>query len=109
MMDFENGYSGDGYGGPPMKKVRGEDGESGGGHHHGMDRFLERQDEKIPPNHILLITVINNKYPINVEVIYKVTSIIGKVKRIVCFERNKVIQAMVEFETLESASKVSFF
>jgi hypothetical protein len=41
-----------------------------------------------------------------VEVIYKVTSIVGKIKRIVCFERNKVVQAMVEFETLESASKV---
>jgi len=114
-MDYENG-SYDGYSGPPMKKVRGDEGgESGsGGHHHhgggsgghGMDRFLERQDEKIPPNHILLITVINNKYPINVEVIYKVTSIVGKIKRIVCFERNKVVQAMVEFETLESASKV---
>ena len=99
-MDYENGY--ESYGGPPLKKVRGEE-ES---HHAGMDRFLERQDEKIPPNHILLITVTNNKYPINVEVIYKVTSIIGKIKRIVCFERNKVIQAMVEFETLENASKV---
>jgi hypothetical protein len=102
-MDYENGF--DSYSqGPPMKKVRGEEGGESG---HGMDRFLERQDEKIPPNHILLITVINNKYPINVEVIYKVTSIVGKIKRIVCFERNKVIQAMVEFETLENASKVS--
>jgi hypothetical protein len=112
-MDYENG-SYDGYSGPPMKKVRGDEESGSGGHHHhggssgghGMDRFLERQDEKIPPNHILLITVINNKYPINVEVIYKVTSIVGKIKRIVCFERNKVVQAMVEFETLESASKV---
>ena len=57
-MDYENGY--ESYGGPPMKKVRGEE-ES---HHAGMDRFLERQDEKIPPNHILLITVTNNKYKI---------------------------------------------
>jgi hypothetical protein len=99
-MDYENGF--ESYGGPPMKKVRAEEGAPSSG----MERFLERQDEKIPPNHILLITVINNKYPINVEVIYKVTSIIGKIKRIVCFERNKVIQAMVEFETLENASKV---
>ena len=36
--------------------------------------------------------VLNAKFPINVEVMYKVCSIVGTIKRIVCFERNTVIQ-----------------
>jgi len=95
--------------GPPHKKSRGDHHQFG--HGAGYDdfpnlrEFLERKDEKLPPNHILLITVLNAKYPINVEVMYKVCSIVGAIRRIVCFERNTVIQGMVEFETLESASK----
>merc|ERR1719208_724034 len=90
-----------GHGGPPFKKPRGDGVNNGAG----IEHFLERSDEKLPPNHILLITVINPKFPINVEVVYKVCSIVGKVKKIVCFTRMNVSQAMVEFETLESASK----
>merc|ERR1719350_721270 len=95
--------------GPPHKKPRGDHHQFG--HGAGYDdfpnlrEFLERKDEKLPPNHILLITVLNAKYPINVEVMYKVCTIVGNIRRIVCFERNTVVQAMVEFETLESASK----
>merc|ERR1719309_1711437 len=48
---------------------------------------------------------MNAQFPINVQVMYKVCSIVGKVKKIVCFERMTVCQAMVEFETLESACK----
>jgi len=91
-----------GPGGPPFKKPRGDGGMNNGGN---FDHMLERADEKIPPNHILLITVFNAKFAINVEVIYKVCSIVGKIKKIVCFERMNVSQAMVEFETLETASK----
>ena len=108
MMNNRGANNGAGTGGPPYKKSRGE----GGDEHHGnggggqsMDHLLERGDEKIPPNHILLVTVFNAKFAINVEVIYKVCSIIGKIKKIVCFERMNVSQAMVEFETLETASK----
>ena len=32
-------------------------------------------------------------------------TIIGSIRKIVCFERSTVVQAMVEFETLESANK----
>ena len=84
--------------GPPNKKSRGDYGsyeEQGGYDYVGnqnLQDFLERKDEKLPPNHILLLTVLNAKYPINVEVIYKVCTIVGKIKRIVCFERNTVVQ-----------------
>ena len=60
---------------------------------------------QVPPNNILLISIKDTKYPINVEVIYKVCSIIGPVVRIVIFERMQIVQAMVEFDTLENASK----
>jgi heterogeneous nuclear ribonucleoprotein L len=100
-MDYDNDH-GDYGGQPPQKKWRGG---GGGGENGGMEHFLQRNDDKIPPNHILLFSVTNTKYPVNVEVMYKVTSIIGKVKKIVCFERNNIVQAMVEFDTLESASK----
>jgi len=84
--------------GPPAKRPRGEGERT-------LETFLERKDEKLPPNHIILITVKDAKYPINVEVIYKVAGIIGAVNRIVCFERGPIIQCMVEFDTLENASK----
>ena len=75
-MDYDTEYRDYGGGGqPPQKKLRDDGGENGV-----MEHFLHRNDDKIPPNHILLMSVTNNKYPINVEVIYKVTSIIGKVK-----------------------------
>jgi len=95
--------------GPPNKKSRGDYSFDDQNYDYvgnqNLQDFLERKDEKLPPNHILLITVLNAKYPINVEVIYKVCNIVGKIKRIVCFERNTVVQAMVEFDTLENASK----
>jgi hypothetical protein len=78
-MDYDNDY-GDYSGQPPQKKSRG-DGENGAGG--ALDHFLHRNDDKIPPNHILLFSVTNTKYPINVEVIYKVTSIVGKVSKMI--------------------------
>ena len=50
--------------GPPHKKPRGDHHQFG--HGAGYDdfpnlrEFLERKDEKLPPNHILLITVSFN-------------------------------------------------
>ena len=41
--------------------------------------------------------VLNAKYPINVEVMYKVCSIVGAIRRIVCFERNTVIQVILHY------------
>ena len=85
--------------GPPSKKSRGDSRYEEHGFDFGASQnlqdFLDRKDEKLPPNHILLMTVLNAKYPINVEVIYKVCTIVGKIKRIVCFERNTVVQVRV--------------
>ena len=84
--------------GPPNKKSRGDYSFDDQNYDYvgnqNLQDFLERKDEKLPPNHILLITVLNAKYPINVEVIYKVCNIVGKIKRIVCFERNTVVQVL---------------
>ena len=84
---------------PPSKKSRGDYSYDDQGcdfvGNQNLQDFLERKDEKLPPNHILLLTVLNAKYPINVEVIYKVCTIVGKIKRIVCFERNTVVQVRV--------------
>ena len=90
-------------GAPPNKRSKFEGYHHGGGQN--LDHFLERGDGKLPPNSVLLITIINVQYPINVEIIYKVCSMAGGVRKIVCFERNNRTQAMVEFDTLESADK----
>uniref|UniRef100_A0A0A9Z1J4 Heterogeneous nuclear ribonucleoprotein L-like protein n=1 Tax=Lygus hesperus TaxID=30085 RepID=A0A0A9Z1J4_LYGHE len=57
-----------------------------------------------PPNHILLLTVINPFYPISVNVVYAVCKSFGKILRIVVFRKNGV-QSMVEFESIEVAEK----
>ena len=44
---------------------------------------------------LTLFQVLNAKYPINVEVMYKVCSIVGAIRRIVCFERNTVVQVII--------------
>ena len=77
--------------GPPHKRSRGEF-HGGYDDYPNLREFLERKDDKLPPNHILLITVLNAKYPINVEVMYKVCTIVGNIRRVVCFERNTVVQ-----------------
>jgi len=69
--------------------------------------YVEQQLNKKPiepekPNHILLFTVFNPHYPITCEVLHTICAPIGKVLRIVIFRKNGV-QAMVEFDSLESA------
>ena len=102
-MDFEQQGQESLSRGPPVKKPRGDTGDSG--HAFSLDQLLERSDEHLNPNRILLFTVFNNKFPINAEVIYKVCILVGTVRKIVCFERSSVVQAMVEFTTLETAVK----
>ena len=53
-------------------------------------------------NHILLLTIYNAQYPINVDVIHQVTNRHGKVLRIVIFRKTGV-QAMVEFASIADA------
>ncbi|KAF6200053.1 hypothetical protein GE061_006353 [Apolygus lucorum] len=57
-----------------------------------------------PPNHILLLTVINPFYPISVNIVYSICKSFGKILRIVVFRKNGV-QSMVEFESVEVAEK----
>ncbi|XP_015789574.1 heterogeneous nuclear ribonucleoprotein L-like [Tetranychus urticae] len=79
---------------------QGPGGEGGG---HRMDKSGGYRDDR--ENHVLLITVINPAFPITCEIIHKVCDPIGKVLRVVIFKKNGV-QAMVEFDTIESAKKV---
>jgi len=70
-------------------------------------QYIEQQLNKKPlepekPNHILLFTIFNPNYPITCEVLNTICSPFGKVLRIVIFRKNGV-QAMVEFESIESA------
>ncbi|VDN15622.1 unnamed protein product [Dibothriocephalus latus] len=64
----------------------------------------EYGDERCPPseNNILLLTIYNAHYPINVDVIHQVANRHGKVLRIVVFRR-KEVQAMVEFSSVAEA------
>lgn len=64
----------------------------------------KRPEAPARPNHILLYTIVNPAYPITVDVIHTISSPHGQVQRIVVFKKNGV-QAMVEFESLESATR----
>ncbi|XP_033860675.1 heterogeneous nuclear ribonucleoprotein L-like isoform X1 [Acipenser ruthenus] len=55
-------------------------------------------------NNVLLLSVQNPLYPITTDVLYTVCNPTGNVLRIVIFKRNG-IQAMVEFESVQSAQK----
>ncbi|XP_041866155.1 heterogeneous nuclear ribonucleoprotein L-like [Melanotaenia boesemani] len=55
-------------------------------------------------NKVLLLSIQNPLYPITTDVLYTVCNPIGSVLRIVIFKRNG-IQAMVEFESVQSAQK----
>ncbi|CAF1073969.1 unnamed protein product, partial [Didymodactylos carnosus] len=54
---------------------------------------------------VLNFTIQNPKYPITVEVIHKICSFVGKVLRIIIV-RKRGVQALVEFDSPETASKV---
>ncbi|XP_023703865.1 heterogeneous nuclear ribonucleoprotein L isoform X2 [Cryptotermes secundus] len=65
-------------------------------------RRKRTENEKV--NHVLLFTVLNPVYPITVEVLHTICSPSGQVLRIVVFRKNG-IQAMVEFDSIESAKR----
>ena len=71
---------------------------------HMVEEELGRVDNSIRQNHILLLTVLNANYPINVEVLYKVCKSFGNVLRIVVFGRG-LVQAMVEFDSVDTATR----
>ena len=69
-----------------------------------VEQELMRVDNNIRPNSIILMTVLNALYPINVNIINKVASSLGKVLRIVVFKRGAIVQTMVEFEDVQTAT-----
>ena len=70
-----------------------------------VEQELMRVDNNIRPNNIILMTVLNALYPINVSIINKVCSSMGKVVRIVVFKRGAIVQSMVEFEDVNAATQ----
>ena len=63
-------------------------------------------DQVKRPNKILLFTVINPTYPITCDILYKICSPIASVLRIVIIRKSCVIQAMIEFESINDANAV---
>ncbi|KAM9726435.1 heterogeneous nuclear ribonucleoprotein L-like isoform 2-T2 [Menidia menidia] len=61
-------------------------------------------DNPASGNKVLLLSIQNPLYPVTTDVLYTVCNPIGSVLRIVIFKRNG-IQAMVEFESVQSAQK----
>jgi len=66
---------------------------------------LKKVNENLPENHIILITVINAIYPINVSTLHKICRGIGEVDRLVIFEKGTFVQALVEFRTIANAAE----
>ena len=69
-----------------------------------VEQELMQVDQNLRPNHIILITVLNVQCPIGVQVISRVTQPIGRVLRIVIFKRGTVVQSMVEFDNIQTAT-----
>ena len=70
-----------------------------------VEQELMRVDNNIRPNHIILLTVLNAHYPVNVSIVSKVCSPLGKVLRIVVFKRGAIVQSMVEFDDVQTATQ----
>jgi len=66
---------------------------------------LKKVNDSLPENHIILITVINAIYPINVSTLHKICRGIGEVDRLVIFEKGTFVQALVEFRTIAHAAE----
>ena len=63
-------------------------------------------DQVKRPNKILLFTVINPSYRITCDILYKICLPIASVLRIVIIQKSSVIQAMIEFESINDANAV---
>jgi len=55
------------------------------------------------PNRILLVTISQVMYPVDVDLLYQVFSPYGVIQRIVTFVKNDQTKALVEFELMEHA------
>ncbi|XP_051781245.1 LOW QUALITY PROTEIN: heterogeneous nuclear ribonucleoprotein L-like [Erpetoichthys calabaricus] len=61
-------------------------------------------DDSRSVNSVLLLTVMNPIYPITTDVLYTICNPCGPVQRVVIFRKNGV-QAMVEFDSVQSAQR----
>ena len=69
-----------------------------------IEKQLERvNSDSLIENHIILITVLNPIQKINVDVIHKICQGSGDVEKIVIFERDPVVHALVQFKDKKSA------
>lgn len=92
-----------------LKRAKGE-----GGHYFNKNsKDYDEEDlrrkrpfsDNVNPNNVLLFTIINPSYPITTDILHTICKSKGSVVRIVVFRKNGV-QAMIEFETVESAKRV---
>ena len=67
--------------------------------------MAKKTTEGEQPNHVLLFTVLNPTYPLNCDTLNTIASPFGKLLRVVIFRKNGV-QAMLEFDSLDSARRV---
>jgi len=70
-----------------------------------VEKQLAKVNAVLAENSIILITVLNPIYNINVDIIYKVCRSSGEVQKIVIFERGLVVHALVEFKNKEAAKE----
>jgi polypyrimidine tract-binding protein 2 len=57
-----------------------------------------------PPNRILLVTINNAMYPITVDILYQVFGSHGIVEKIVIFTKTKGLQALIQYNNVQSAT-----
>ena len=68
-----------------------------------VEKQLAKVNAELSENNIILITILNPIYNINVDIIYKVCRSSGDVNKVVIFERGQVVHALVEFKDLKAA------
>uniref|UniRef100_A0AC34QN45 RRM domain-containing protein n=1 Tax=Panagrolaimus sp. JU765 TaxID=591449 RepID=A0AC34QN45_9BILA len=60
------------------------------------------------PNKVIVLTISNVTYPITVDILKEICGEHGKVNRIALIKRPGVLQALVEFDTAEEATKAKY-
>uniref|UniRef100_A0A914XSI4 RRM domain-containing protein n=1 Tax=Panagrolaimus superbus TaxID=310955 RepID=A0A914XSI4_9BILA len=65
---------------------------------------LESED----PSRVIVLTITNVTYPISVDTLKEICSEHGKVNRVALIKRSGLLQALVEFEDAEQATKAKY-
>jgi len=68
-----------------------------------LEEELKKTDPNVKENKIILLTVLNPVYRLNVDIIQRICKSNGKVEKIVMFERGQVIHALVQFAEVGAA------